>query len=180
MGFFSNRRNRIIREKIREAYRSSDFVETNVHWEAFERFANEHGGKTDRYSDGGQDTAFNLKGKEIYSTSNNNDDFLLKIYTESKSEDVYKVFGVRNRMDGTTLIKVQSMDEFKKESSEFLDKISGKSPVIPKAEEEAEAIRLAEENLAAFKKDHAKQCPMCSKFLQKHIEICKYCNYKFE
>ena len=162
---------------------SSDFVETNVHWEAFERFANEHGGKTDRYSDGGQDTAFNIKGKEIYSTSHNNDDFLLKIYKESKSEDVYKVFGVRNRMDGTTLIKVQSMDEFKKESSEFLDKISGKSPITSSAEEDAKAIREANENLAFFKKEYkeefSKECPQCSTFLQKDVEMCRHCNYKF-
>ena len=194
MGFFSNRRNRIIREKIKEAYMDSDYIETNVHWEAFERFANEHGGKTDRYSDGGQDTAFNIKTKEVWGNSENSalnsDDFLRLLYksqkemlkAKSKSKDgpdtFFKVFGVRNRMDGTTLIKVQSMDEFKKESSEFVDKISGKSPVISTAEEDAEAIRLAEENIAALKKD-LKQCPMCSKFNVDWKKSCFHCNYKF-
>ena len=77
MGFFSNRRNRIIKEKIKEAIMSSDYIETNIHWEAFEKFAKEYGGKTDRYSDGGEDTACNISTNEIYGPMGGiNEDFI--------------------------------------------------------------------------------------------------------
>ena len=202
MGFFSNRRNRIIIEKIKEANMSSDYVETNVHWEAFEKFAKEHGGKTDRYSDGGQDTAFNINTNEIYPPMGGiNDDFLRLLYKsekemlEAKSQDrpetFFKVFGVRNRMDGATLIKVQHLDDFKKESAEFSKKIGVKSSISTTEEEDAEAIssteeedaetiRLAEENLAAFKKEFGQECPMCSKSMSITYKTCVHCNYEFE
>ena len=127
MGFFRNRRNRIIEEKINEAYKaSSEFIDTNIHWEAFERFAQEHGGRTDKYADGGLDTAFNIS----LNTSGFSEDFLALLYQEkdetawpglvisSEQQDSInrqektgfeklRVSGVRNRLDGTTSIQVR-------------------------------------------------------------------------
>ena len=57
MGFFSNRRNKIIEKEIENSFLLDGvLLVTNIHWEAFERFAQEHGGKTEKYSD------WNLKG----------------------------------------------------------------------------------------------------------------------
>ena len=134
MGFFSNRRNRIIEEKIKEIYQSSDdFIDTNIHWEAFEKFAHDHGGKTDRYSDGGLDIVFNMNIN--WSVNKINKDFLALLYKTPTSEEpllpglkmlkqleddsldsnnrkvkpLYSVSGVRNRLDGTTSIQVREV-----------------------------------------------------------------------
>ena len=126
MGFFSNRRNRIIEEKIKEAYKaSSESIDTNIHWEAFERFAQEHGGRTDKYADGGLDTAFNIS-LNIGLFDGVDEAFLALLYEEEKKaearfgqkqqdgsikekpwHDIFRVIGVRNRIDGTTSIQVR-------------------------------------------------------------------------
>ena len=62
MGFLSKRRNKIIKEEIEKAYLlKGKLHDTNIYWQAFERFAQEYGGMKDRYADGGQDTAFEMK-----------------------------------------------------------------------------------------------------------------------
>jgi len=62
MGFFSNRRNRILMEAIDNAFlfNEGENVETRIHWEAAERFAQDKGAKTDRHADGGQATSFEM------------------------------------------------------------------------------------------------------------------------
>ena len=61
MWFLSNRRNKIIKEEIEKASRlGGEWHDTNIYWEAFERFEHEHGGRTDKYADGGQDTSFEM------------------------------------------------------------------------------------------------------------------------
>ena len=66
MGFFSNRRNKIIEKEIENALLFGEgYHETKIYWQAFERFAQEHGGTTDRHADGGEDTAFEMLVKKI-------------------------------------------------------------------------------------------------------------------
>ena len=94
MGFFSNRRNKIINEQIENIlYTSTEYEDTNIHWEAFARFAEDHGGRIDKYADGGQDTSFEMILPMLYKV---------------------KVMAVRDRLDGTTSIKVEEL--FKVES----------------------------------------------------------------
>jgi antitoxin component YwqK of YwqJK toxin-antitoxin module len=101
MGFFSNRRNKIIEEEITNALLYEEgYYDTSIYWQAFEKFAQEHGGTTDKYEDGGQDTGFEMivNGIEV------------------------KVMAIRDRYDGTASIKVQLLADFKTEVDEFLKK----------------------------------------------------------
>ena len=98
MGFFSRRRNRIIEEEITNALLYSEgFHDTKIHWEAFERFAQEHGGKTDHKADGGHDTEFEMvtNGIEV------------------------KVMAFRYPTDGSTSIRVRTLAEVEKEADKF-------------------------------------------------------------
>ena len=126
MGFLSNRRNKIIKEEIEKAYLlGREWHDTNIHWEAFVRFAQEHGGRTDKYADGGLDTAFNIS-LNIGLFDGVDEAFLALLYEEEKKaearfrqkqqdgsikekpwHDIFKVIGVRNRIDGTTSIQVR-------------------------------------------------------------------------
>jgi hypothetical protein len=103
MGFFSRRRNAKVEEEIKNALLlDGELHSTNIYWEAFEKFAHEHGGRTDKYPDGGQDTSFEMviKGIEVH------------------------VNAVRDRRGGTTLLTVTTIEEYnnsvKKWSEEFL------------------------------------------------------------
>ena len=62
MGFFSNRRNKIMTKAINDAFllNEGENTETRIHWEAAEKFAQDNGGKTERYSDGGQTSFFKM------------------------------------------------------------------------------------------------------------------------
>jgi antitoxin component YwqK of YwqJK toxin-antitoxin module len=115
MGFFSNRRNRIIEEEITNALLYAEgYYDTSIYWQAFEKFAQEHGGVTDKYADGGQDTGFEMitNGIEV------------------------KVMAIRDRYDGTASIKVQTLTDFEKEADEFAADFAIKvRGGIPKAEE---------------------------------------------
>ena len=78
MGFFSKRRNKIIKEKIEHIFRTSnDYEDTNIHWEAFVRFAQEHGGRIDKYADGGQDTGFEMT---VFDDNQISEEFLELLY----------------------------------------------------------------------------------------------------
>ena len=125
MGFFRNRRNKLIEEQIKEALKdSSEFMDTNIHWEAFVRFAQEHGGRIDKYADGGQDTAFNISLNLLNEGLDEN--FLVEYGKATKKAEsryrpdhqdaikkerpwhqILRVSGVRNRLDGTTSIKAR-------------------------------------------------------------------------
>jgi antitoxin component YwqK of YwqJK toxin-antitoxin module len=96
MGFFSRRRNKIIEKEIEKAFSfGSDLHDTNIYWEAFEKFAQEHGGITDKHFDGGQDIAF------TYS--------------------IYDVIAVRDRMNGTACLKVSLCKELVEPFPKFLE-----------------------------------------------------------
>jgi len=98
MGFFSNRRNRIIEEEITNALLYSEgFHDTSIYWEAFEKFAKENGGKTDLKADGGHDTEFEMvtNGIEV------------------------KVMAFRYPTDGSTSIRVRTLAEIEKETEKF-------------------------------------------------------------
>ena len=100
MGFFSNRRNKIIEKEIENAFLlNGELHDTNIYWQAFERFAQDHGGTTDKHADGGQDTGFEMitNGIEV------------------------KVMAIRDRFNGTADIKVQTLADFKKEADKFLE-----------------------------------------------------------
>jgi|GEM_PF-1619194 hypothetical protein len=62
MGFFSKRRYKLLKEAIENAFllNEGEIVSTSIYWEAAERFAQDHGAKTDRYADGGQATSFKM------------------------------------------------------------------------------------------------------------------------
>jgi len=131
MGFLRNRRNRIIEEKIKEAFKTpSELIDTNIHWEAFQKFAEEHDGKTDKHSDGGLDTAFNISLNTGGLFEGVDESFLATIYEAQEKDDsglrphfrtkpqdvikkekpwhdIFRVIGVRNRLDATTSIKVR-------------------------------------------------------------------------
>ena len=125
MGFFRNRRNKIIKEEIEKAYLlNGKLHDTNIHWEAFVRFAQEHGGRIDKYADGGQDTAFNISlnllnegldenflaeyGKATKEAeSRYRPDHQDAIKKERPWHHILRVSGVRNRLDGTTSIKAR-------------------------------------------------------------------------
>ena len=115
MGFFSNRRNKIIEKEIENALLFGEgYHETKIYWQAFERFAQEHGGTTDKHADGGQDTGFEMitNGIEV------------------------KVMAIRDRFNGTADIKVQTLADFKKEADKFAADFAIKARGgIPKDEE---------------------------------------------
>jgi len=100
MGFFSRSKNAnilqsesSIEKKIKSAYLlGGNLHGTNINWEDFERFAQDHGGRTDKHEDGGQDTAFSITidGTEL------------------------KVIAIRDRLDGTTRFTSESYEVFKK------------------------------------------------------------------
>jgi len=122
MGFFSNRRNRIIEEEITNALLYEEgYYDTSIYWQAFEKFAQEHGGTTDKYADGGQDTGFKMitNGIEV------------------------KVMAVRDRYDGTASIKVQTLADFEKEVDEFSEKFRT-APQISSKEVEEEELEITE------------------------------------
>ena len=98
MGFFSRRRNRIIEEEIVNALLYSEgYHDTSIYWEAFEKFAQEHGGKTGHKADGGHDTEFEMvtNGIEV------------------------KVMAFMYPMNGKTSIKVRTLAEVKEEADKF-------------------------------------------------------------
>ena len=134
MGFFSRRRNRIIEEEIVNALLYAEgYHDTSIYWGAFEKFAQEHGGKTDRYEDGGQDTGFEMvtNGIEV------------------------KVMAVRDRYDDTASIKVQTLADFEKEVDKFAADIAikarGRIPKDEKIEDDNPYKMFSGENKGEFK-----------------------------
>jgi len=99
MGFFSNRRNKIINKAVDEAFlfNEGENVETRIHWEAAEKFAQDKGAKTDKHSDGGQAASFKMM---------------------MHNQEVSITF-VRHRMNGTVIINAENSEKqlsrFKKE-----------------------------------------------------------------
>ena len=67
----------------------------------------------------------------------------------SEQETFFKVFGIRNRMNGTADIKAQNLDDFKKESGEFSKKRGAKSSI---KSTEAELEKELADIIAAFNK----------------------------
>lgn len=69
MGFFSRRRNTKVEEEIKNALLlDGKLHNTNIVWGSFEKFANEHDAVTDKHSDGGQSTSFEMiiNGIEVH------------------------------------------------------------------------------------------------------------------
>ncbi len=61
MGFFSKLIDKAIKKAVENAFLiHGGYLETRIYWEAAERFAQDHGAKTDRYADGGQATSFKM------------------------------------------------------------------------------------------------------------------------
>ena len=52
MGFFSKRRDKLLKEAVENAFllNEGEIVGTSIYWEAAERFAQDHGAKTDLYA----------------------------------------------------------------------------------------------------------------------------------
>lgn len=103
MGFFSNRRNKIITKAIDEAFlfNEGENIETRIHWLAAERFAQDKGAKIDRYADGGQSTSFELTMHD---------------------QEVSVIF-VRHRMNETVIINAENSE---KKSNRFKEKFLSK------------------------------------------------------
>ena len=115
MGFFSNRRNRIIEEEITNALLYSEgFHDTSIFWEAFEKFAKENGAKINHNLDGGHDTKFEMVTNDIE----------------------VKVIAFRYPFDGSTSLKVQTLTYLEEEADKFATdfKIKARGG-IPKNEE---------------------------------------------
>jgi len=91
MGFFANRRNKIISKAIEDAFlfNEGESVETNIHWNTAEKYAQEHGGTTDKYSDGGQ--------TNFFKTIINNQKVSITL--------------VRHRLNGTTVIHAENSEK---------------------------------------------------------------------
>jgi hypothetical protein len=105
MGFFSRGRNAKVEEEIKNALLlDGELHSTNIYWEAFEKFANEHGGKTDKHPDGGQDTAFEMVISNI---------------------EVH-VTAVRDRLGGTTILTVETIEEWNHKLNKFREDLYGK------------------------------------------------------
>mgnify|MGYP001369824948 CR=1 FL=1 len=123
MGFLSRRRNKIIEKEIRNAYLlKGKLHDTNIYWQAFERFAQEHGGRTDKHADGGQDTAF-----EMTIESGLPKDFLKLLASGSSNRGTkVKVMAVRDRLNRTASIKVEKLEDFKKSADRLSEKFSTK------------------------------------------------------
>ena len=120
MGFFSKRRNKIIEKEIRNAYLlKGKLHDTNIYWQAFERFAQEYGGMTDRYADGGQDTAFEMTIHDDDIFDGVPKEFFDLLYKEPGTTDEppkgtkVKVMAVRDRLDGTASIQVENLEDYK-------------------------------------------------------------------
>ena len=120
MGFFSNRRNKIIEKEIENAFLlNGELHDTNIYWEAFERFAQEHGGRTDKHADGGQDTDFEMTiFVDDDAFSGIPKEFLDLLYKEPGTTDEppkgtkVMVSAVRDRLDGTASIQVENLKDY--------------------------------------------------------------------
>jgi hypothetical protein len=111
LGFFRNRINKRIKEIIKEVYKttnipwdsrdrsSSELLDTNIHWEEFEKFAEKYGGETDIRPDGVIYTEFNIDLNMSGLHAENGSGYLF--------EREFRVTGVRNRLGGTTSIQVR-------------------------------------------------------------------------
>jgi len=95
MGFFSKRRDKLLKEVIENAFllNEGETVDTRIYWEAAEKFAQDRGAKIDRYEDGGQ--AASLK---------------MMIHNQEVSVTL-----VRDRIDGTVCINAENLaDQLKR------------------------------------------------------------------
>ena len=113
---FRNRFNKRIEEIIKDVYKttnipwdspdkgSSELLRTNIHWEDFEKFAEKYDGEADLRPNGDIYTEFNIDLNmsglnDFGSISKEPDmDYLFR--------DSYRVTAERNRLGGTTSIKV--------------------------------------------------------------------------